>query len=159
MFFETHKLKVTIEANIKETDFLDISFNLNSGEHKPFRKDDSIPSYININSNHPKHIKTNLPVMISKRISMLSSNEQVFNQEAYIYNEGLKQAGYNENIKYIPPTPTDTRVKRHRKRSVIYFCPPWNDALKTNLGKKFLSLIDKHFKNHTYLGKVDFNVH
>ena len=85
---------------------------------------------------------------------MLSSNEQVFNQEAYIYNEGLKQAGYNENIKYIPPTPTDTRVKRHRKRSVIYFCPPWNDALKTNLGKKFLSLIDKHFKNHTYLGKL-----
>ena len=97
-FFEAKKLKITIEANITETDFLDISFNLISGIHKPFRKDDNIPTYINKQSNHPTHIKNNLPTMISKRISMLSSNEQVFNQEAYIYNEGLKQSGYNDKI-------------------------------------------------------------
>ena len=43
---------------------------------------------------------------------------------------------------------------KRKKRNVIYFCPPWNDSLKTNLGKKFLSLIDKHFKKDTYLGKL-----
>ena len=133
---------------------MDISFNLNSGIHKPYRKDDNIPSYINKHSNHPTHIKNNLPTMISKRISMLSSNEQVFNQEAYIYNEGLKQAGYDDKIQYIPPTVGNNRVNRKRKRNVIYFCPPWNDALKTNLGKKFLALIDKHFKKNTFLGKL-----
>ena len=153
-FFESKKLKITIEANITETDFLDISFDLNSGIHKPYRKDDNIPSYINKHSNHPTHIKNNLPTMISKRISMLSSNEQVFNQEAYIYNEGLKQAGYDDKIQYIPPTVGNNRVNRKRKRNVIYFCPPWNDALKTNLGKKFLALIDKHFKKNTFLGKL-----
>ena len=153
-FFEAKKLKITIEANITETDFLDISFNLISGIHKPFRKDDNIPTYINKQSNHPTHIKNNLPTMISKRISMLSSNEQVFNQEAYIYNEGLKQSGYNDKIHYIPPTVDNNRVNRRRKRNVIYFCPPWNDALKTNLGKKFLALIDKHFKKNTFLGKL-----
>ena len=39
--------------------------------------------------------------MISERISKLSSNEQIFNQEANLYNEGLKQAGYKEKIKYV----------------------------------------------------------
>ena len=159
-FFGEHKLKITIEANIKTTDFLDISFDLNSGQHRPYRKDDNIPSYININSNHPKHIKQNLPIMISKRISMLSSNQEIFNQESNIYNEGLRLAGYNDKISYIPPPPppsandNNNNKSKRKKRNVIYFCPPWNDSLKTNLGKKFLSLIDKHFKKDTYLGKL-----
>ena len=100
-FFEQYKLKVTIEANVKKADFLDISMDLESGIHRPFRKEDTIPTYINVQSNHPPHIKNNLPRMISERISKLSSNEQIFNQEAYIYNEGLKQAGYMEKIKYV----------------------------------------------------------
>ena len=34
---------------------------------------------------------------------MLSSNEEVFEQETAVYNEGLKAAGYQQMIKYIPP--------------------------------------------------------
>ena len=100
-FFDQYNLKITIEANVKFKDFLDISMNLETGIHRPFRKEDSIPTYINVNSNHPPHIIKNLPNMISKRISKLSSNEEVFNQEANLYNEGLRQAGYTEKIKYI----------------------------------------------------------
>ena len=73
-FFQQYRLKVTIEANVKKADFLDISMDLESGIHRPYCKDDSIPTYININSNHPPHIKKNLPNMISERISRLSSN-------------------------------------------------------------------------------------
>ena len=73
-FFHQYKLKVTIEANVKQADFLDISMDLESGIHCPYCKDDSVPTYININSNHPPHIKKNLPNMISERISRLSSN-------------------------------------------------------------------------------------
>ena len=91
--------------------------------------------------------------MISKRISLLSSNQDIFDQEAPIYNEGLRLAGYNEQIQYIPPS-DENRNRRKRKRDVIYFCPPWNDSLKTNLGKKFLALIDKHFRRGTFLGKL-----
>ena len=89
---------------------------------------------------------------------MLSSNEEVFNQESHIYNEGLRLAGYREKINYIPANndqnSQNNQSKKRRKRNVIYFCPPWNDALKTNLGKKFLGLIDKHFKKDTFLGKL-----
>ena len=151
-FFDQYNLKITIEANVKSTDFLDISMNLETGIHRPFRKEDSIPTYINVNSNHPPHIIKNLPNMISKRISKLSSNEEVFNQEANLYNEGLRQAGYTEKIKYIHDVQPN-RQNRTRKRNIIFFCPPWNDALATNLGRRFLELVDKCFKD-TWMAKL-----
>ena len=94
--------------------------------------------------------------MISKRISMLCSNEEIFKKEANIYNQGLIQAGYTEKIQFIPPddnTSTNTRSKR-RWRKVIWFCPPHNKAVVTNIGRRFLSLIDKHFPRNTTLGKL-----
>ena len=153
-FFGQYKLKITIEANIKATDFLDISMNLETGIHRPFRKEDSVPTYINVNSNHPPHIKQNLPIMISKRISKLSSNEEVFNEEANLYNEGLRQAGYIEKIHYIQDDqPNNQSSSKTRKRKIIYFCPPWNDALASNLGRRFLELVDQCFKD-TPLAKL-----
>ena len=41
-----------------------------------------------------------------------------------------------------------TTSKRNRKREVIWFKPPWNDAVATNVAGKFLQLIDKHFPNN-----------
>ena len=36
--------------------------------------------------------------------------------------------------------------KRKRKRQDIWFNPPFSGTLKTNVGSKFLHLVDKHFK-------------
>lgn len=152
-FFQGHKLSVTIEAGMKQSDFLDISFDLNTGLHRPFRKEDTPPVYINVDSNHNPSIKKNLPVMISKRLSMLSSNEQVFNQESAIYNEGLRLAGYNEKVKYIPEN-IDQQPKRRRRRKIIYFLPPWNDAVATPIGRNLFELMKKHFKPNTLVGKL-----
>ena len=39
--------------------------------------------------------------------------------------------------------------KKNRQRHIIYWNPPFNKGLVTNIGKKFLELIDKHFPaNH-----------
>ena len=91
--------------------------------------------------------------MISERVSKLSSNEQVFNQEANLYNEGLKQAGYKEKVKFVNPNNED-RPARSRRRNIIYFCPPWNDALATNLGRRFLELVDSCFPVGTPFHKL-----
>ena len=107
-----------IVAGVKETDYLDISFDLNTGLHRPYQKEISPPVYINVDSNHNQSIKRNLPVMISKRLGMLSSNEQVFNQESPVYNEGFKLAGYKDKVIYIPET-EDKQPKRKRKRKKI----------------------------------------
>ena len=130
-FFKSHKLQITIETNIKQTDFLDIHFDFESEIYKPCRKEDCPPTYINVKSNHSPHIIKNLPTMISKRLSLLSANEEVFNQESGIYNEGLRIAGYSEKVKYIPDQIPD-QPKRKRSRKLIHFLPPWNEAVSGN---------------------------
>ena len=48
-------------------------------------------------------------------------------------------------------TPARSKKKRNRNRKVIYFNPPFCKSVKTEVGKIFLSLLDKHFhRNHRY---------
>ena len=148
--FQQLGLKITSETNLKECDFLDIYFNLTNNSYKPFRKANNIPVYINAQSNHPKTIKQNLPQMISDRISKLSSTQQIYEEEIQTYKDALKNAGYSQNITYNKVT----TQKKNRKRNILWFNPPFSETVKTNVGAKFLSLIDKHFKKDTPLGKV-----
>ena len=128
---------------MKATDFLDIYFNLELNTYKPFRKnEDGLPLYINNKSNHPKTIKNQLPDMIAQRISNLSSSRQVFDQQIGPYKTALNLAGYDKNLTY-----KEHKGKRNRHRKIIWFNPPYSDNVKTNIGCKFLKLIDKHFKN------------
>ena len=112
-----------------------------------FRKDNRIPVYIDSRSNHPPVVKKNLPKMIGKRISDLSSNEEIFEREKPIYQEALRNAGFKEDLKY-----EKSKKTRRRRRSVLWFNPPWSDTVKTNIGSSFLRLIDKHFKDDDFLG-------
>ena len=54
--FEKHNLRITIEVNKKVVDFLDVTFNLDTGDFKPFMKPNDTPLYVNRNSNHPPSI-------------------------------------------------------------------------------------------------------
>ena len=101
--------------------------------------------------NHPPAIKKGLVQMIGYRISDLSSNEEIFNSVAPIYNQGLRNSGFTEEIKYEPNRP---RNPRRRRRKVIYFNSPWDDQIKTNLGACFLRLVDKHFRPGTYIHSI-----
>ena len=145
--FQSLGLKVTTEINIRSTDFLDVTLNLEDGSHRPFRKDNRIPVYIDSRSNHPPVVKKNLPKMIGKRISDLSSNAEIFEKEKPIYQEALKNAGFKEELKY-----EKTQKTRRRRRSILWFNPPWSDTVKTNIGSQFLKLVDKHFKDDDFLG-------
>ena len=51
--FERNGLKVTIEANTKIVNFLDITLDLNTGIFKPFMKENDVPTYVSDRSNHP----------------------------------------------------------------------------------------------------------
>ena len=151
--FSNQNLKITTDANIKVTDFLDVVFNLDTDSYKPFRKDNNLPSYINCSSNHPKHVIDELPNMISQRISTLSSNRQTFNNEATTYNQALKNSGYKDEIQFITRPPVTKRKQKRRKRNIIWFNPPWNVEVSTNIARKFLVMIDKHFPKGSEMGK------
>ena len=150
--FASHKLKVTTEVNIRATDFLDVCFNLSNGSYKPYRKDAGLPTYINKSSNHPPHIKKELPTMIGKRISDLSSNKTTFLEEAPIYNQALRSAGYEKELQYAEKKHFKNKNRR-RKKKVLWFNPPWNDGVQTNVARKFLLLVDKHFPKGSEFNK------
>ena len=146
--FKDHELNITVETNIRKTDFLDIFLDLESDIYKPYRKPNETPLYINVNSNHPKSIIKQLPNMVSNRISNLSSSAQIFIEENQIYQASLQAAGYKEKLHFQPKV--SQKVPKNRKRKILWFNPPFSQNVQTNIGAKFLGLIDKHFKNTQY---------
>jgi len=150
--FKTHGLAIKISCNLKFSDFLDITFNLENGTYKPYNKPNNDPLYINTESNHPPTIIKQIPESVSKRISTNSSNESIFNQAAPYYNEILEKCGYKDKLMY-KNEPTNKK-KRQRNRNITWFNPPFNKNVKTKVGESFLKLVDKHFRNNSKLNKI-----
>ena len=148
--FKKVGLNITIQVNLNIVNFLDVTFDLHSGTYKPYHKPNETPMYINVNSNHPQNIIKQLPKTINKRINEISSDEEVFNKSANFYNDALKASGYEESLTFEAKTNNNVPSRRKRKRKIIWFNPPYSVNVKSNIGRKFLNLIDKHFQNHRY---------
>ena len=145
--FKACGLKITLEHNLQQVDFLDVTFNLQSEKYWPFRKPNNEPLYIHVESNHPPSIIKQLPSMIEDRISSIACDESEFNKAKEYYDTALRNSGFKQTIQY------NRQQKRSspRKRNVIWFNPPYNASVLTNIGKVFLSLIIKHFPpSHRY---------
>ena len=72
-------LKITIEANKKVVNLLDVTLDLNTEKFKPYSKPSNTPLYVHSKSNHPPNIIKNIPESVSRRLSEISSDEAVFN--------------------------------------------------------------------------------
>ena len=87
-------------------------------------------------------------------MSDISSDKENFEKAAPIYNDVLKSGGFNETLRFSPLVPT----RRHRGRNIIWFNPPFISNVKTNVGKLFLALLQKHFpRHHKYYKLFDKN--
>ena len=67
--------------------------------------------------------------------------------------EDVKKINASPNIIVFADNPNRPK-KRNRKRNIIWFNPPFNKNIKTNIGKTFLKLIDKHFPRSSKLHKI-----
>ena len=141
---------IEIETNLKRVNFLDITFDLHSETYKPYKKPNDKLMYINTSSNHPPQVIKQLPDSLSKRLSNNSSNERTFNESTGEYESALKESGYKTKLKYIP----QQAPKKNRQRKIVWFNPPFNQSVETNVAKKFLKLVDKHFPRTNSLHKV-----
>ena len=158
--FKSNGLKITIEANKKTVHFLDVTFDLTSGTYKPFMKPNNKLLYVHRQSNHPPALLKNIPENINKRLTSISSNKEVFDEAIPPYQKALDESGYAYKLTYNPqPTQTPTRNrKRNRQRNITWYNPPWNSSVRTNLGRKFLNIVDKCFPKNYPLHKI-FNRH
>ena len=153
--FKTADLNIIIQVGSHIVNFLDVQFNLNNGTYQPYRKPDNTPVYINKESNHPPVVLKQLPKSIAKRISDISSDENIFSNSIPIYLEALKKSGFNDKLIYSTKTADcDTSEKKKRKRKVIWFNPPFSLNVKTNVGKTFLRLVKRHFPKENPLHKI-----
>ena len=89
--FKYNSLQITIEANKKVVNFLDITLDLRTAIYKPYKKPNSNLTYIHKQSNHPPSIIKNLPKTTNKRLSTNSKNAQIFNEACHPYTEVLKK--------------------------------------------------------------------
>ena len=68
--------------------------------------------------------------MISKSCDISSDREQ-FNKARRIYNEAVKNSGFNETFRLSSRIPKS----RYRERNIILFNPPFSSNIKANVGK------------------------
>ena len=148
--FKNEGLKITCETNLIETDYLDVKFNIPKSKYFPFKKPNDNPLYINTSSNQPPQVIEQTLKTISQRLSNISCDEIEFSKVCQEYRNALTESGHKEILKYEPKDANLNR-KRRRKRKIIWFNPPFNKNLKTELGRKFFNLFDRHFpKTHIY---------
>ena len=151
--FKYNGLKIETSIS-KVANFLDLKFDLNSGSFKTYNKPNNQPLYVHSKSNHPPYILAQIPKSISKRISDNSSDIEIFKDSAPFYDNLLANSGYTEKLNYIPRNP-DRKI--NRKRDILWFNPPFSKSVQSNIGRKFLKLIDKHFGNKDHKLNKIFN--
>lgn len=143
--FKRHGLRITVEANSKIVNYLDVTLNLPNGSYSPFMKSNNSLRYVNKQSNHPPQITKNIPKGINNRLSTISSDSRIFYSSITPYQDALKDSGYNEKLEYASNNraPNATR----RKRNVTWYNPPYSQNITANIGQKFLRLVSQEFPN------------
>ena len=148
--FKENDLNITIDANKKVVDFLDITLDLNSGCYMPYMKSNNTLRYVNVSSNHPPSVLRSIPKGINKRLSDISSTKEIFDKAKPVYQKALSESGHKYELKYEP----SAKRKKQRSRNIIWYNPPFDLNVKTNIGKKFLGIIDKCFPQNHPLHKI-----
>ena len=144
--------EITIEAGNIRTDFLDVTLDLYNDSYRPYHKPNTNINYIDAGSNHPWHIKKTLPQMIEKRLITLSKDQKVFDDAKAIYENALKKSNHPHKLVYREEK--KKRKRRNSRKECIYYNPPYCMSTKTNIGRSFLALVDKHFGKDNIFHKV-----
>ena len=107
--------------------------------------------YINKHSHHPPNIINEVPRAISKRLTKVC-NTNVFDRNIGVYNTALKNSCFEQKLTYDEEDqPSSDSVNeesnqaRKRNRNIVWYNPPYYTNVKTNVGKIFFKLLQKHF--------------
>ena len=109
--------------------------------------------YVNQKSNHPPAVLKNLPAAVNRRLCSISANEDVFRDAIPPYQRALNESGYQYDLKFEPDANSGAK-KRNRGRNITWFNPPFSASVSTNIGAKFLRIIDTCFPPTHILHKI-----
>ena len=146
---KTVNFSIRVTSNITSLDFLDATLNLKIDLYQSFRKPNNDPIYIDGHSNRPPQILKKLPKSISKRLLENSSSKEVFDNPKTLYETSLNNNVFNKHLLCYQDEGNKNQNKiKNRQRKMTWFNPPFSKFVKTNIGKKFCKLINRHFPKH-----------
>ena len=117
--FKDCGLKITVSANQKSIDFLDVTFHLDRELYQPYRKPNTDIKYIHKNSNHPPTIINQLPKSIAARLSETSSNRDIFIKSKTIYENALRDSGFSTQLEYSQPNKNQEKKTKEIERGIL----------------------------------------
>ena len=130
--------------------------------------------YFHRQNNQLPALPKNIPENVNKRLSCISSTQQVFNEAIPSYQKALNKSGYYNKLTY---DPLNKRTKRQNRKSLIYRIATELNAYHQfllgitlqdrkrntcNGGQKSLELLGKNFLSHPiYFSKIQMwhNMH
>ena len=80
---------------------------------------------------------------IRDSISSLSSDQSAFDLAAPAYQKALDESGYNYKLTFEPPV--ENSQKNRPRNDILWYNPPFSKNVSTNIGQRFLSLINRCF--------------
>ena len=116
--FKANGLGITISVNKKAVSFLNLTINLSDASFRDFSKENHVPLYVHKESNHPPAVTKCIVKGVGQRLSANSSSQEMFDAAKGLYQEQLKKAGYNEELKF-EPREEEVRRRRKRKRPML----------------------------------------
>ena len=100
--------------------------------------------YVNVDSNHPPAVIKAIPLGINHRLAQLSINKEAFDRNKEPYQRALKESGYSHELEFYE-VPLEPKNKKRASRNIIYFIPPYDKSVSSNVGRQFLQLMEKYF--------------
>ena len=107
----------------------------------------------------PPIIIKNLPASISRRLTDISSDETAFGDAKPMYHKAPAESGFCEMTEFLEDRKgsSEKRKRKNRRRNSSWFNPPYSQNVSTNIGRRFRTLISKHFPRNLKLSKI-FNI-
>ena len=155
-YFNQFGLQITANAHTTVVDYLVMTFDIQRKEYKPYSKPGNHLLYVDNQSDHPPHVIKTIPQSVQNRPSPSSSNITIFDEAKEHYEDALHTAGNKDKFSYKPNTgdAQNATQQKRRNRNITWFNPPYSSSVKSNIGKRFISLIVHHLPRKHTLHKI-----
>ena len=156
--FKAFGLTVKVEVNKKVVNYLNVTLDLTDGSHRDYMKPGQVIKYVHVDSNHPPCVKKSIGQGVNHRLSANSSSKAMFDAAKGPYQEALERSGHKHKLVYEPVEEAGAAPKKRRRRGkksdIIWFNPPWCNSVTTDVGRKFLNLLDACFPPSNPLSRI-----
>ena len=155
--FKSVGLTVKVEVNKKVVNYLNVTLSLVDGSHRDYMKPGNVINYVHVLSNHPPSVIKSISKGVNHRLNANSSSKEMFDAAKGPYQEALARSGHSCTLTYSEEELgglAPRRRRRRKKNHIIWFNPPWCSSVSTNVGRKFLNLLERCFPATHPLSKI-----